>query len=411
MSVERDWFERDLTERFIRYVAIHTTSDPHGEITPSTERQLDLARLLAAELTELGVADVEITDNCYVIGTLPGGGGEPFGLIAHLDTSPDSSGENVKPQIHRDYDGGVIKLDSDHRIDPADSPELAEYVGQTIITTDGTTLLGADDKAGVAEIMTAIRFLAQHPELPHPPIEVIFTPDEEIGHGMALVPLDKLRSKYCYTIDGTDEGAIEAECFTAYKAEVTFTGRVVHPGHARGKLANAASMAAAFVAALPRTESPEATDGRFGFYCVTEIRGTMGEGFVSLIVRDFDPAEVERRIEYLDSLASAIERAFPGGSVKVKSELQYQNMRSVLEQHPDVLERLEAAIRATGIEPKMQIIRGGTDGARLTEMGIPTPNMFAGGHNLHGPHEWIALAAMVRAAKAIVNLALLGSSP
>lgn len=407
MENDRLWFEQDVTERFLRYVRVHTTSDRHATTTPSTHGQFDLARMLVDELRSLGVDDVSVDDHCYVIARVPGTVPEatPFGLIAHLDTSPDTSGADVNPQVHENYDGKPITLGREHVLNPSSSPELADYVGATLITTDGTTLLGADDKAGVAEIMTAVRYLIEHPELPRPTIEVIFTPDEEVGHGMALLQTDRLQSEFCYTVDGTDEGGIEAECFTAYGAVVTFTGRVVHPGSARGKLANAVTMAGAFLDALPRAESPEATDGRYGFYCPVEVSGTMGSATVELIVRDFDSAEVERRLSHLGDLATAVAGAFPGGSADVTTEQQYLNMRPTLDEHPHVITLLEDAVRATGIEPVMHSIRGGTDGARLTERGIPTPNLFTGGHNLHGRYEWIAVPAMVRAAKTLVNLA------
>ena len=407
MDRDRAWFEDDLRARLLRYARIHTTSDRHGTQTPSTPGQFDLARLLGDELLAMGLADVSIDEHCYLIARIPGtvDSGQPFGLIAHLDTSPDSSGEGVNPQVHERYDGGTISLGPGHTLEPESSPQLRSYVGDTIITTDGTTLLGADDKAGIAEIMTAIYFLIEHPELPRPPIEVIFTPDEEIGHGMALLSSDALSSGFCYTVDGTDEGGIEAECFTAYKALVHFTGRVVHPGQARGKLANAVTMAGVFLAGLPRSESPEATDGRYGFYCPVEVQASMGSATVELIIRDFEAAEVERRLEFLRSLAASVAGSFPGGAVNVVTEQQYLNMRRAFDQHPEVIVRLQDAIRATGIEPFMESIRGGTDGARLTERGVPTPNLFVGGHNLHGRYEWIALSAMVRAAKTLVNLA------
>lgn len=412
MEIDRSWFESDLLDRFLRYVRVHTTSDPHVSTTPSTERQWDLARMLEGELRDLGVADVTLDETCTIIARLPGtvDGGTPIGFMAHMDTAPDFSGEGVNPQVHRKYDGGTLPLgDSGFQLDPDEYPMLRRYVGETIVTTDGTTLLGADDKAGVSEIMSAAKYLLEHPELPRPPIELIFTPDEETGRGMEHFDAGALASRFCFTVDGTDEGTIDAECFTAFKATVTFTGYSIHPGQARGKLANAASMAAAYVAMLPRSESPEATDGRFGFYCPTGISGSISRASVSIIVRDFDMATAERRLAYLESLARTIEGAFPGGSVGVESARQYVNMADFLRPHPQVVERMEQAIRATGMEPEVHRIRGGTDGARLSEKGVPTPNLFTGGQNLHGRYEWIALPAMVRACKSVVNLALLFS--
>ena len=408
MELDRDWFERDLLDRFVRYARLYTTSDPHVETTPSTERQFDLARMLESELLELGVEDVSLDECCRLIARIPAAnamaGATPVGFMSHVDTAPDFTGENVHPQVHRDYDGGVIKLNDQHSLDPAVYPMLANYKGETVITTDGTTLLGADDKAGVAEIMSAVRYLLAHPEIPRPEIEVVFTPDEETGRGMTGFPVEKLRSKFFFTMDGTDEGGVEAACFTAYKAVVKFTGYSIHPGSARGKMANAASMAAQFVTMLPRSESPEATDGQFGFYCATEISGSISSATLTVIVRDFDHDTVRRRVAYLERLAGTIEGAFPGGKVTVSAEKQYLNMADFLEPYPNVLENIKEAIRATGMEPFVHQIRGGTDGARLSEMGIPTPNIFTGGQNLHGRYEWIALSAMVRATKTIVNL-------
>ena len=406
MMSDVSWFSDDLLGRFLRYVRVHTTSDPHIATTPSTERQFDLARMLASELRDFGVSDVVLDDHCNLVARLPGtvSGATPIGFMAHVDTAPDFSGDGVNPRVHEAYDGGVIALDEEFSLDPEEYPMLTRYKGETVITTDGTTLLGGDDKAGIAEIMSAVKYLIANPDLPRPDLEIIFTPDEETGRGMESFPVDSLRSKFCFTVDGTDEGGIEAECFTAFRVTVTFTGYSIHPGSARGKLANAATMAATFVSMLPRSESPEATDGRFGFYCATEISGSISEATVTVIVRDFEMAEARRRLSYLESLAATVERAFPGGKAGVKSDQQYVNMAEFLKPHPEVLERMEEAIRRTGIEPEIHQIRGGTDGARLSEKGIPTPNLFTGGQNLHGRYEWIAMPAMVRASKSIVNL-------
>jgi tripeptide aminopeptidase len=409
METERAWFEDELLARFTRYARVYTTSDRHSEEVPSTSRQFDLARMLEAELRELGVEEVDLDERAYLLARIPAStpelsGATPIGFMSHVDTSPDSSGEHVQPQLHRSYDGGTLLLGGEVVLDPAEYPALRDYTGETVITSDGSTLLGADDKAGIAEIMTAVAYLHEHPEFAHGPIEIIFTPDEEIGRGMDHFPIDKLRSRYCYTIDGGDEGTVEAECFTAYLARVEFTGRVIHPGRARGKLVNATTMAGTFLSMLPRAETPEATDGRYGFYCPLEVGGDMGSAWVELIVRDFEMAEVERRIEALRSLARAVEASFPGGRVTVEAHEQYRNMRDILADHPNTVERATAAIRETGMEPKLEIIRGGTDGSRLTQMGIPTPNIFTGAQNMHGRHEWVALPAMVRSAKTILNL-------
>ncbi len=411
MEQDRSWFDADLLDRFERYARVHTTSDPHSSTTPTTDRQFDLARMLEDELRALGVPDVMLDEHCNLVARLPGtaAGGEPIGLMAHMDTAPDFSGEAVNPQVHYDYDGGPIAL-GEFVLDPSEYPMLSRYVGQTIVTTDGTTLLGADDKAGVAEIMSAVAYLIEHPRLPRPDLEIVFTPDEETGRGMETFPVDALRSAFCFTVDGTDEGSIEAECFTAWKATVTFTGYAIHPGSARGRLANAAAMASMYASLLPRSESPEATDERYGFYCLTEISGSIAQARLSVIVRDFDAQIVERRLAFLETLARTVEGAYPGGSVRVETVRQYLNMAEFLEPHPRVVERMMEAVRLTGIEPTLHSIRGGTDGARLGEKGIPAPNLFTGGQNLHGRYEWIALPAMVRASKSILNLVQLFAS-
>ena len=412
LSSHRADVERDVLDRFLRYVIIHTTSDRHSDATPSSSGQWNLSRLLADELRALGVADVHLDDQCYLVARLPAtpkvaATGPTFGLMAHVDTAPDLTGNEVKPQVIREYDGKPIRLNDSYSLDPAQYPALLEYEGETLITTDGTTLLGADDKAGVAEIMAAVAVLQHHPEIQHGPIEIFFTPDEEIGKGMDRFPRNLVKSEFCYTFDGGDEGTIEAECFTAYKVELTFHGMVIHLGDARGKLANAVTMASTFVSMLPRSESPEATDGRFGYYCPLEIRGGLDHAWLEVYLRDFESSGIERRLQYLENLSRTIEGAFPGSKVEMKSEKQYLNMRDSLEKRPDVIENLREAIRLTGMEPEMQIIRGGTDGARLTELGVPTPNVFAGGHNMHSRYEWVGLRAMVRATETAVNLAQL----
>lgn len=410
MEVDRQWFEEDLLHRFQRYVRVHTTSNRHENRTPTTGGQLELAGMLKEELESLGADDIYFDEQCYLIARFPGRGigeqSEATGLLAHLDTSPDSSGEGVDPQVHRSYDGTPIRLRDGVVLDPREYPALGEYVSETIITSDGTTLLGADDKAGVAEIMTALRYLAEHDEIPHGPIDVVFSPDEEIGRGMDKMPLPELRAPVCFTIDGGEEGTVEAECFNAVLATVECTGRVIHPGSARGKLVNANTMAAEVLSRLPRSESPEATDGRYGFFCPIEVTGSMARARVDIIVRDFEREEVDRRISALQSIATAVAAAFPGGEISVHTQEQYKNMRDAIERRSDIKESMLSAIRDTGMEPIEHSIRGGTDGARLTEMGIPTPNIFTGAQNMHGVHEWIALPAMVRASKGIINLLL-----
>lgn len=398
----------DLEERFLRYVRVHTTSDRHSGTTPSTARQFDLARILETELRELGAEDVEVTEHCYVLARIsatPGVTAPPLLFLAHLDTAPDLSGEGVQPRVWRAYDGTVLDLGSGYRLDPAEYPDLLDYLGDTLITTDGTTLLGADDKAGIAEIMGALRFLRENPSVKHGEIEIVFTPDEEIGRGVDKLPREKLHSSFGFTMDGGRQGSIEAECFSAWQATVEIEGYVIHPGSARNRMANAVALAGRYLAAIPQTESPETTDGRDGFYCPVEVRGTYGHAEIDFILRDFEIAEVKRRIAYLRNLARTMEKAYPRATLRVRAKQQYLNMYDTISRHPFLLEVLEEAVRATGLEPVREPIRGGTDGARLTEMGLPTPNIFAGGFNFHGRYEWIPLSAMVRATETILYLA------
>jgi len=289
-------------------------------------------------------------------------------------------------------------------LDPADNPELSEHVGDSIVVTDGSTLLGADDKAGLAEVMTAAALLLASPEIRHGPIELIFTPDEETGKGMNLFPLERLRSKACYTVDGGGAGEIEAECFTAYGVKAEFKGKAIHIGAARGKLANAVAMAGSFISMLPRSEAPESTDGWYGYYCPLEMSGTLEAAQVEVFLRDFSQAGMESRIAAVRAMAAAVEAQFPLGSVTLAVKKQYVNMREKLDQRPEVLERLMEAARRAGADPVVRPIRGGTDGARLTEMGVPTPNMFTGGYNYHSRFEWASLAEMALAVDTIIEL-------
>ena len=408
MKFSTEWFQEQLLGRFLTYVRMHTTSDRHVETVPSTPGQWELLRLLEHELEEIGVTDSELTEEGYLIARIPatsaGMDSPSVGFMAHVDTVSDAPGEGVEPQLHENYSGDTIKLSDGIVIDPAENEILAGRLGDTIITSDGTTLLGADDKAGIAEIMTAASWILSHPEFEHGPVELIFTPDEETGRGMDRFPVKKLSSICCYTLDGDTEGTIETECFNAEKADIRFTGVAIHPGTARGKLVNAVAMAAGFVSMLPRNESPEATDGRCGFYLPTEIEGTNEHAVVRLLLRDFDQGEIERRRKTLDAIARTVESQFPGGKVVIEYTKQYSNMRTHLDKEPRVAELLEDAVRATGIEPVRKLIRGGTDGARLSAMGIPTPNIFTGGNSYHSRSEWASLGAMVRASQVIINL-------
>jgi tripeptide aminopeptidase len=397
-----------IVSRFLRYVRIKTTSDHHVEATPSTPGQWELAKLLAEELRSLGLTEVELTGHCYVIARLPASPGKEglpaVGFLAHMDTSGDAPGGDVKPQVVKKYDGRPIGLAGNLVLDPEADPDLADQKGKAIIHTDGTTLLGADDKAGIAEIMTALEYLLAHPEIERGPVEIIFSPDEETGKGLPGFPLDAIKAAACYTLDGGPLGELEIECFNAYGAEVHFTGKAMHPGAARGRLVNAALMAASFAALLPRNESPEATDGYYGYYCLMEIKGNQEEASLELIIRDFDRREAERRTAALENFARTVEAQFPGGRARVNAKPQYYNMREKIEARPEVLELLKNAARNTGIEFRLKPIRGGTDGSRLTELGIPTPNIFTGGRNFHSRIEWVSVPEMTAACKLTIEL-------
>lgn len=398
----------------MRYVKIETTSDRHKDVIPSTPGQWDLLNLLKDELKELGITDVSLDKHGYLIASMESNiddVSQPpvIGFMAHVDTSEDVSGKNVKPLLHKKYDGKDIQLTEDVTISVKESPELKRYKGETVITADGTTLLGADNKAGIAEIMTAAAWYLKNDREKHGKIEIIFTPDEETGKGLDRFPIEKLNSFCCYTIDGDIAGTIEAECFHGYKAEIVFNGIVIHPGDARGKLMNAITMASNFISMLPRNESPEATDGRLGFYCPLGLSGGIEKTEFELLIRDFEYEEVKRRIETVKQIAKAVEGMYPGGSVEVSIHKQYSNMRDFLDKDPRIIRFLEKALEKEDMKPLKKIIRGGTDGARLSEMGIPTPNVFTGGTNFHSKREWIAIPGMIRSVRSIVQLIRLWS--
>ena len=409
MEPDEKYLCKRILERFLRYVRTETTSDRHSAEIPSTSCQWDLLHLLERELKDLGLDMVELTDKGYLIARLESNiteGNTPpaIGFIAHVDTSQDAPGKNVNPKVIENYDLKPIALEGGQRLDPQEFSDLKNYRGETIITSDGNTLLGADDKAGIAEIITALEWLKGHTSINHGPVEVIFTPDEETGKGLEAFPLNKLKSKYCYTIDGGGLGIIESECFFAYKVEVNFKGISYHLGEARGKLVNAVSMAGCFVNMLPRSESPEATDGKFGYYCPIEIKGDMETAYTEIYLRDFKLPEIERRIETIKNIASTVESLYPGGKVELNFKKQYSNMKAILDTVPEVISNLEQAVEKAGLKPEHKSIRGGTDGARLSEMGIPTPNVFNGGYNYHSRLEWASLFAMGKASRTIINL-------
>jgi tripeptide aminopeptidase len=398
----------DVLDRLLRYVRIDTQSEPGVDASPSTEKQLDLCRLLRDELEEVGLEDVRLDEHGYVYGSLSGVESAPaIGLIAHVDTSPDVTGTGVNPLVHESYDGGTIELPNGGVVlDPDELPLLQKKVGHDIVTTDGSTLLGADDKAGVAEIMAAVAYLKRHPELEHAPIRVCFTVDEEVAGGADHLELERFGAKFAYTLDGAAPGEIESETFNAAKVNVTIRGRSTHPGTAKGQLVNAIKLAADFVAALPPDSlSPETTEEREGFVHPTKITGGAEEAMVELIVRDHDAAKMVEHIELLRRLAAEITERDPRATVELVDEEQYRNMFEVISLHPEVIEAADEAVRRIGIEPVHTIIRGGTDGARLSQRGLPTPNLFTGGSEYHSRREWASVQDMAAAAAMIVELA------
>jgi tripeptide aminopeptidase len=397
-----------IVPRFLRYVRIWTTSDRRVSDTPSTAGQWELAKILVQELRDLGLSDVELTEHCYVIARLPATAGKEkvpaLGFMAHLDTASDVSGKNVNPILEKNYSGAKINLAGGLCLDPETEPDLAAHQGRDLIHSDGTTLLGADDKAGIAILVSALEHLGRRPEIPHGPVEIIFTPDEEAGKGLPDFPLEKIRAAACYTLDGGPMGELEAECFNAYKADIEFKGKAIHVGTARGILANAVAMAASYACMLPRSESPEATDGYYGYYCPMEIRGDLESASLEVFLRDFEREGMERRLAALEGFARAVETQFPAGTVSVTPRLQYLNMKEKIRQRPEVMDRLREAFARARVEAQVKPIRGGTDGSRLTELGIPTPNIFTGGRNFHSRLEWVSVDEMAAACRVVIEL-------
>jgi tripeptide aminopeptidase len=403
-----------VLERFLRYVRIDTQSEEDSPTYPSTAKQLDLSRLLVGELSELGLADVELTEYGCVVATLPGSDGAPvIGLIAHVDTTPDTPGAGVKPIVHESYAGGPIVLPGDPTevIDPTEETELAARVGHDIVTSDGTTLLGADDKAGIAEIMAALAYL-RHTSEPRATVRVAFTVDEEVGRGTEHFDLEAFGAEVGYTLDGSGIGEIEIETFSARQARITIRGRGAHPGSAKDKLVNAVKLAADFVASLPRHSlSPETTEDREGFVHPSRVAASAEEAVITLIVRDHDQALLEQHTDLVRRLAEAVEEREPRARVTVEIQETYSNMRGVIDDHPRVVSAAEEAIRRVGVEPVRSIIRGGTDGAVLSAKGLPTPNIFTGGQNYHSVREWASVQDMAAAAATVVELVRVWGEP
>ena len=404
----------DVLERFLRYVQVDTQSDDDSETYPSTEKQLDLGRMLAEELREARLEDVELTEHGYVFATLPGSGGPTVGLIAHMDTSSDESGAGVKPQVHRNYDGGDIVLSGDKRkvLRASENPILADRAGHDIVTTDGTTLLGADDKAGVAEIMSAVAYLAAHPEIEHAPIRVGFTVDEEVGRGVDHFDIDRFGADFAYTLDGSEIGRIDDETFSASEVRIRIEGHSVHPGTSKDKMVNAIKLAARIVERLPRDgRSPETTEGREGFVHPTRITGTTAEAELRFIARDFDADRLEQHEQLLRDLAEQLAAEEPRATVTVTVEQSYRNMKEFLDADPAVTDAADEAARRSGLEPWREPIRGGTDGAMLSARGLLTPNIYTGAHQFHSVLEWASVQDMAASAATIVELVKLWAEP
>ncbi|MDR2223071.1 MAG: peptidase T [Flavobacteriaceae bacterium] len=403
-----------IIDRFISYVTVDTESDPNSTTCPSTEKQWDLANKLVEELKQIGLEEVTIDENAYIMATVPSNVDHDvptIGFIAHFDTSPDFTGANVKPQIVKDYDGGDIVLNKEQNIvlSPSYFKDLLQYKGQTLITTDGTTLLGADDKAGITEIVSAMEHLIKNPNIKHGKIRIGFTPDEEIGRGAHLFDVKKFGAEWAYTMDGSQIGELEYENFNAGYAKLTFSGKSVHPGYAKGKMINSILIANKFIKKLPKQEVPEQTTGYEGFFHVNHVTGSIEESTVDLIIRDHNMKKYEKRKKFIVKLADKINKKYAkqfGGPI-VSCEIgdQYFNMREKVEPVMHIVDTAEQAMKDLGIKPLIKAIRGGTDGSQLSYMGLPCPNIFAGGHNFHGKYEYVPVESIVKATDVIVRIA------
>jgi tripeptide aminopeptidase len=404
-------FTHTVTERFLRYAVIDTQSDPASPTCPSTEKQKNLGRLLASELREIGLPDAHLDENGYVYATLPANTDKRVPVIclcSHMDTSPDCSGANVKPQIVRNYQGGDIVLTADPSqvIRFKEHPALANQIGHDIVTTDGTTLLGADNKAGLAEIMDAVHFLKNNPQIKHGTIKILFTPDEEIGRGVDKADLKKLGADFAYTIDGESAGQIEDETFSADAATIVIEGVSAHPGFAKGKMEHAIKIAATIVERLPKNQSPETTEGREGFLHPIAIGGTLETATLGLIVRDFTEHGLREKEALLETIIQGVMKNYPRSTYRLDIKPQYRNMKQVIDAHPEIVEYAIEAVRRAGLTPVKTAIRGGTDGSRLSFMGLPCPNIFAGEHAFHSRLEWVSRQDMEKAVQTIVHLAM-----
>lgn len=405
----------ELKERFLKYVGFDTQSDPESETFPSTGKQLVLLNYLAEEMKSLGLDEVEIDGNGYAMGTIPATQGYEdspvIGFISHVDTSPDMSGAHVKPQLIEHYDGNDIRLNPSLVMRVADFPELSFFKGHTLITTDGTTLLGADDKAGVAEIMTAAEYLVNHPEIAHGKIRIGFTPDEEIGRGVDFFNVSAFGAKFAYTMDGGFEGELEYENFNAAGAKIAIQGRNIHPGYAKDKMINALQVAAELNDLLPVCERPEHTEGYEGFYHLIGISGGVEKASMEYIIRDHSREKFEAKKAFLTDAVAFVNRKYGQEVISLELKDQYYNMREMVEPYPEVIDKAMRAMQEAGVTPVVRPIRGGTDGARLSYMGLPCPNLFTGGMNFHGKFEYCSLNTMQKAVQTILNLVQLWKTP
>ncbi len=400
----------NIVDRFIKYARIDTQSDENNSQTPSTQKQFNLAKEVEKEMIEMGLTDVSLDNNCYLMATLPANTTKTvpvIGFIAHFDTSPDMSGENVNPRIVKDYDGKDIVLNEEKNIvmSVEDFPELLNHVGEDLIVTDGTTLLGADDKAGIAEIMTAMQYLLDHPEIEHGKIRIGFTPDEEIGRGADKFDVEKFGADWAYTMDGSSVGELEYENFNAASAKINIQGRNVHPGYAKNKMINALHVGNELVALLPEKERPEHTEGYEGFFHLISFNGTVDEASLSFIIRDHDKEIFENRKKQIEEAVKKLNEKYGDGRLALELKDQYYNMREKVEPMKHIIDVAFRAMQEVGIEPNVKPIRGGTDGARLSFMGLPCPNIFAGGMNFHGRYEFLPIPSLHKATDVIVKIA------
>ncbi|MEE3999039.1 peptidase T [Tenacibaculum sp. FZY0031] len=402
--------KQHIIDRFVKYVTIDTESDPNNPAFPSTEKQWNLAKVLEEELKEIGMEDVELDENCYLMATLPSNLDyevPTIGFVAHIDTSPDFTGANVSPQIHENYDGKDILLNKEENIvlSPDYFEDLLQYKGQTIITTDGTTLLGADDKAGVTEIVSAMEYLIQHPEIKHGNIRICFTPDEEVGKGAHMFDVEKFGAEWAYTMDGSQIGELEYENFNAAGATVTIQGKIVHPGYAKGKMINSMLIASEFINALPEDEVPERTTGYEGFFHLHHMEGKVEQTTLSYIIRDHDMDQFNNRKKAMLDLAEVLNAKRGQKLVSVEIKDQYFNMKEKVTPVMHIVDIAEEVMKDMGITPLIKPIRGGTDGSQLSYKGLPCPNIFAGGHNFHGRYEYVPAESIVKASEVIVGIA------